>query len=358
MFVGKMIKYFIVALICSVLTCPAAPMRLTMVMEHEGFLMWYAQQKGWDKEIGLDLKLEITKSSGEVILKKDNAKDWDVTSVGIVPVTIYSKNLPLTVFALANNESRATEIFVKPDSEILKTRGYNSKYPSVYGSPESIKGKTFMVRENTSVFYTLMMWLKIFGLELKDVNYIDITIPKMVKKFKKSKADGFVIWSPDSYEAIRQGYVQAASVEQMHVFLPMVFCAHNEYAENHAEELGKLVYLYSRACHEQVRRHNPSEMIKAYQKFLKIYAGISVNETFCKFDLLRHAVLSLDEQLEYFREDNGVNKISEARNNILSLYRESISSPGRNDSYEEKDYPITFSDRYLIEAKKYQSPSH
>lgn len=356
MFISKMVKLFIVGLICSVSTCLATPMRLTMMLEHEGFLMWYALQKGWDKELGLDLNLEITKASGEYILNVDNAKAWDVTSVGVVPATIYSKNLPITVFALANNESRATEIFVKPDSEILKTQGYNSKYPTVYGSPESIKGKTFMVRENTSVFYTLMMWLKIFGLDLKDVNYMNVTIPEMVQKFQDSNAEGFVIWSPDSYEAIRHGYAQVANVEDMHAFLPMVFCAHNDYAKNHTEELSKLVYLYSKACHEQRQKHNLPEMIKAYQKFLKIYTGIRFNETFCKFDLLRHVVLSLDEQIDYFKEVNGVSKISEVRNNILSLYRESANSLGWKESYEEKDYPNTISDRYLIEAKKIQQP--
>ena len=65
---------------------------------------------------------------------------------------------------------------------------------------------------------------------------------------------------------------------------------------------------------------------------------------------------SLDEQIDYFKEVNGVSKISEVRNNILSLYRESANSLGWKESYEEKDYPNTISDRYLFEAKKIQQP--
>ncbi len=356
MFISKMVKYFTVSLICTVSSCLATPMRVTMMLEHEGFLMWYAQQNGWDKELALDLSLEITTLSGDDIIlnNREGQKFWDVTAVGAVPATLYSKKFPITVFALANIESRATEIFVRPDSGILNVQGYNSRYPSVYGSPESVKGKTFMVRENTSVFYTLMTWLKILGVELKDVNYINVSIPEMVQKFRYSNADGFVIWSPNSYDAIRLGYAHVASAEDMHVFLPMVFCVDNEYAKNHTEELSKLVYMYSRACHAQGQRHNLQEMINAYQKFLKIYTGISFSETFCKFDLLRHSVLSIDEQIEYFKENNGESRVLEVRNNILALYRAAATSLRWNESYEERDYPNATTDRYLIEAQKFQ----
>lgn len=356
MFISKMVKYLTVILICTVSSCLATPMHITMMLEHEGFLMWYAQQKGWDKEVGLDLKLEISKLAGDDILNEINGgnKAWDVTVVGAVPATLYSKKLPITVFALANNESRATEIFVRPDSEILKIKGYNSKYPSVYGSPESVKGKTFMTHENTSVFYTLMMWLKILGMDLKDINYINVSVPEMVKKFHDSKADGFVIWSPDSYEAIHLGYAQAANVEDMHAFLPMVFCVHNDYAKNHTEELSKLVFIYSRACHEQEQRQTLPEMIKAYQKFLKIYTGVIFSESFCKFDLLRHSVISIDEQIEYFNEIKGISKVLEVRNNILTLYRDAASAYGWKETYDENDYPNVTTDRYLLEAQKLQ----
>lgn len=355
MFISKTIKFFCVGLICvsaTLSTAFAKPMRVTMMLEHEGFLLWYAMQQGWDQELGLELSLNIKNLSGADILNiTKDAKNWDVAAIGAVPLAICSKNLPITAFAIANDESQSTEIFVKSDSSILKKRGYNHNYPNIYGSPESVRGKTFFIRENTSSFYTLMTWVKIIGLNFKEINFKNVAIADMVQDFSQSNAEGLVAWSPITYDAIRNGYAHVASADDLHLFLPVVFCTPPDYAEQHAEDLSKLLSIYYRASQEQ--KFHLNKMTKAYKKFLKTYTGDNFSEAFCKFDLQRHRLLSLDEQIDYFKDYNGQSKIMGVRSQILTIFRDVAAAYNWNDTYDEKDYPATATTRYLVGAKKY-----
>jgi ABC-type nitrate/sulfonate/bicarbonate transport system substrate-binding protein len=52
--------------------------------EHEVFFPWYAKEKGWDKEEGLDLEL-LYFESGMDILEALPAKQWVFGGIGGVP---------------------------------------------------------------------------------------------------------------------------------------------------------------------------------------------------------------------------------------------------------------------------------
>ena len=45
--------------------------------EHEAFLVWYAKQKGWDKEAGLDITM-LRFDSGKAIVEGVLAYDWAI----------------------------------------------------------------------------------------------------------------------------------------------------------------------------------------------------------------------------------------------------------------------------------------
>lgn len=48
-------------------------------------------------------------------------------------------------YVIANcNDEAMVNAMVRPDSPIMKTKGYNKSYPNVYGTPESVKGKTVL----------------------------------------------------------------------------------------------------------------------------------------------------------------------------------------------------------------------
>ena len=48
------------------------------------------------------------------------------------------------VIANADEEFLINRVLVRPDSPIAKVKGWNKDYPEVLGSPETVKGKTFL----------------------------------------------------------------------------------------------------------------------------------------------------------------------------------------------------------------------
>lgn len=60
------------------------PMKTAWLGEHETFAVWYAKQKGWDKEAGLDLTM-LHFDSGKAIVEGVLAYDWAIAGCGAVP---------------------------------------------------------------------------------------------------------------------------------------------------------------------------------------------------------------------------------------------------------------------------------
>lgn len=109
----------------------------------ETFPIWYAKQKGWDKEVGLDVEL-LYFSSGMDALSTLPAKTWVFGGMGAIPALMGALRHDTYVIANCNDEAMVNAVMVRPDSPIMQTKGYNKSYPNVYGTPESVKGKTVL----------------------------------------------------------------------------------------------------------------------------------------------------------------------------------------------------------------------
>ena len=82
-------------------------LNVSLLLEHEAFLVWYGMDQGWDKELGLDISLSVKDTSGIDLLndKKVNSGAWDIAGVGCVPAVVGSKGLDITYIGIGNNES-------------------------------------------------------------------------------------------------------------------------------------------------------------------------------------------------------------------------------------------------------------
>ena len=136
--------------------------------EHETFVVWYAKQKGWDKEEGLDIKMHYF-DSGMAQWEALPAGQWVLGGQGGVPMVVGALRHGAYLIALGNDESITNVVMVRPDSPILKVKGWNKKYPELCGSPDLIKGKTILVTTVSSGHYAMSLWLKAFGLKDGDV---------------------------------------------------------------------------------------------------------------------------------------------------------------------------------------------
>ena len=144
----KLISAFLAAAFCVSLAGMAFAEKLTKVPtawmdEHETFLIWYAKEKGWDKEAGLDIDIQYF-GSGMDILNALPSGSWVFAGMGGVPAMMGNLRYGTSVIAIGNDESMTNSVLVRPDSPIAKVKGYNKDFPEVLGSPDTVKGKTFL----------------------------------------------------------------------------------------------------------------------------------------------------------------------------------------------------------------------
>lgn len=87
-------------------------------------------------------------------------------------------------------------VLVRPDSPIAKVKGYNKDFPEVLGSPDTVKGKTFLTTTVSSAHYGLSSWLKVLGLTDKDITIKNMDQAQALAAFDNGIGDGVALWLP------------------------------------------------------------------------------------------------------------------------------------------------------------------
>ena len=72
---------------------PLTKIRTAWMDSYETFAMWYAKEKGWDKEAGLDIDI-LFFDSGMAILNALPAGEWQYSCLGGVPAMMGNLRYP------------------------------------------------------------------------------------------------------------------------------------------------------------------------------------------------------------------------------------------------------------------------
>ena len=83
--------------------------------EHETFLMWYAKEKGWDKDAGLDVEIKYF-NSGADILNALPSGEWVFAGMGAVPAMLGNLRYDTIIIGNGNDESMTNGVVVRKDS--------------------------------------------------------------------------------------------------------------------------------------------------------------------------------------------------------------------------------------------------
>jgi len=328
---------------------------ITAMLEHEGFLAWYAKEQGWDKKLGFEMDLNIEDVSGVEIINKHNfdPDSWNITAMSSTPLIVAKKNSCFEIIAIANDESSATKIYVKGDSEILKHKGWNHLYPNVYGSPETIAEKKFYVKRLTSSEYVLAKWLEIFDLDLSDVIIIDKDGEASIESMNKGDGEGMSLWSPDTCEAEEQGYDVVTTARMINAEVPLMFVVNKKYASENEDLIARFLAVYLKAV--QTQEEGYKQLVKPYQKFMQTYKNKFYPEEFCIHDLKNHAVYELDKQLGFFEKKGHrksiIHKLERNITSSLVLFLNDINDKMENEQRVRS--PRNFTDIYLKQAEPY-----
>ena len=330
--------------------------KASMLMEHEGFLMWYAKKQGWDHQLGFDLEVEITGYNSKVLMseKINDPYAWQVSACSSVSYILSPKDLELDMIAIACDEAAADSVMVKKDSDILKHKGYVEEFPHVYGSPESIKGKKFGVKGVSSGLYTLSRWLDLFELNLSDIELHFIKESNIIDSAKNNGYDGLALWSPDSFDAIKDGFVPAATATELNEEINIMLIADSSFARENPDLVSKMLAVYCKAV--DVQRNNPHELVDDYKEFYRTFGKVDYPDEILLEDLMRHKIYGIDSQLKLFSTEG--NKKSDvqkferyATTNVFMMFRMIDNSGFRISNRIKSQRYVNGS--YLPKAKEY-----
>jgi len=294
------------------------PMRTAWLGEHETFAVWYAKEKGWDKEEGLDLIL-LHFDSGKSVVEGMLAYKWAVAGCGAVPALTAALSDRLDIIAVANDESAANALYVRPDSPILKVKGATPGYPEVYGDADSVRGKTIVCTKGTSAHYLMASWLKILGLTEKDVKIKYMEPTPALGGFVSGLGDVVALWAPLTYEAANKGFKPAALSSDCGVSQPIVLVANREFAQKNPHQIEAFLRMYMRAL-KVVHETAPEALAPDYVRFYEEWTKRTLTTEEAVQDLKSHPVFSLDEQLALFDTSNGRSQLQNWLLNIADFY--------------------------------------
>lgn len=288
----------------------------TWQAEQETFIPWYAKDKGWDKEAGFEFKL-LMFDSGMAQIEALPAKQWVLGGTGGVPMMFGALRHNAYLLAIGNDESVTNAVLVRPDSPILKTKGANPKFPEVFGSAETVKGKTILCTTISSGHYAMSLWLKALGLTDKDVVIKNMDPAQCVAAFEKGIGDAVVLWAPQMYNGLKKGWKVASDVKKAGGFVPIVLIGDKEFCDKNPETVAKFLKIYFRGI--DLIRKEGVKLAPDYSRFLN-WAGLRMTEEEAKMDLELHPVFTLQEQLKMFDSSNGPSQVQIWQKDLVKFF--------------------------------------
>ena len=263
----------------------------------EAFNVWYAKQKGWDKEEGLDIEM-LMFSSGPAQMEALPAKQWVMGGTGVGGILIGGMRYDISLIAPVIDERDVNAFYVRADSPILKTKGYNPAFPDVYGSPETVKGKTILLTSQTTVHYIVGKWLEALGLKEGDVKITNMEQPSIVAAFEKGIGDVASVWAPFTFTCESRGWVKAGSTGTTGANTATVLVGDKKWCEANPQLVAKFLRVYFRVSKFMRAAGESAEIVKSYQEFMNDFCGTKMNAEDVKKELQVHPRWTLEEAIK------------------------------------------------------------
>ncbi len=298
----------------------AAPVKVSIATTDtmDTFPFWYAIEKGWDKESGIQLDLKLF-SSGMDQLNALAAGEWSFALQGGVPASFGALRFGTKVVYMTANEDVTNAIMVRPNSAILKTKGFNPEYPDVYGHPNDVKGKEFLCTTATSAHMALSSWLNVLGLKDSDVTIKNMDQAAAVTAFETNIGEAVSLWAPHMFKGIKKGWQIAADVKTCKQALPNVIIADPKFIKENPEITAKVLALYMRGV--EVYNNAPeAELIPLLQRFNREYVGIKFSAEEIKMNVAVHSYIGHKEALDIFDDSKGASKIQKWQGHLANFF--------------------------------------
>jgi ABC-type nitrate/sulfonate/bicarbonate transport system substrate-binding protein len=265
-----------------------------------GLPTYMAVKKGWDKEAGLKVNVQMY-VSGPPQNEALASDKWEVGVYGSVPAMLASLRYGASIIAISNDESETNDLWVRPNSPILKVKGNNPKYPNIYGSAETLKGKTIMLTTASTGHYAAIATLRALGVDEKDVKIVHMEQAQAMAAFEAGQGDIVQLWAPFGFIAESKGWKKMSSGQKAGVMIPGLVVASKKAMENPAK-VAKWLALYMRGIQEM--KTNPEGSVKYLGDYYK-ENGQTFDEKTLKQEFALRPLYTTTEQLALFAKKDG-----------------------------------------------------
>ncbi len=198
----------------------------------QGIPAYIAETEGYTEQLGLKTSSAVY-ATGVAQLEALGADSWDVACIGAPPAMTANIAYDAQIIAMVLNET-ATELFVRPDSDILNDKTMTG---GIMGNADSWRGKTILLPINTTSHYIILSALSNIGIGANDVNLINMDVGQAYTAFKSGQADVVTLWDPNSFRAADEGWVSVMYGPNTSAVCPCMLIASKKAIEEKPEEI-------------------------------------------------------------------------------------------------------------------------
>ena len=294
-------------------TSASTEIRVSLQPSFESFASYYGAQKGWDKEAGFTQKM-VYFDSGMPQISALPANGWDVGATGNVPMLLAALKYDAYFIGIADDESAANTLMVRPDSPLVKTKNANG----TYGTAADVKGKTILTTTVSSAHYVVSKYLNSLGLTDSDVKIMNLEQAQAVAAYDAGKGDLAGLWTPFLYTGLSKGWTNIANGQQLGVQVPLVIIANKKFADEHPEEVVKFLEFYFRGIDQWQK--DGTALADDYVKFQADWCGTKVTKEDALLDIKTHPVYDLKTQLAMFDDTKGPSEVKKNMQEIADFF--------------------------------------
>lgn len=242
----------------------------------------YVIENKLDEKAGF--KIEPTMFATGAPMNEALAADlWDVGAMGAAAVTGVA-NYDMMIIGEVLESTDGLGVFVKPDSPIATSTGYNPSYPEILGSPDTVKGITILCPVGTAQHFTTLKWLEKIGLKATDVNIVNMDTAQAYQALQAGQCDAVALNVPTFFDAKNDGMVQVGNLAEMGTRYVDMIVANRKALDEKSDLVQKYVDCIMEAC--AAINADPDMAADLMVQYLK-EAGAETSRESCVSDIAR-----------------------------------------------------------------------
>lgn len=260
-----------------------------------GLPLWYAEKNGWLNDVPFTSVFMLF-PSGAPQTEALAANQWDVGAMGTVPTMMASMRYGYKLIGVSNDESETNDLWVRPDSPLLQTKGANAEYPNIYGSTADWKGKKVLATTVSTGHYALTGTLAALGLKDSDVTIVHMEQGQAFTAFNAGEGDILQLWAPLSYVAEAKGWKKVSSGAAAKVVVAGGIGVRKDFAEKYPDLVVAWLDIYMRAV--EMMKDHPEQCMDALLSYFNDYCGLELTMDQVKMEFQYRPLFNIQEQID------------------------------------------------------------